>query len=451
MKTGFQQFHTGGGGNCVFFSTAKQLSDATHDAIRDKLHNTGKEQLHEKAQEMIEKQFSAGGLVNVLVNPELRDYDFTGPGAGEQIVNKLLNSPKTDMSNMLCMRLLMEMSFPGKGYLGKDRTNNGSASIYTPITGTYPEDVMGLLSGLAPGEPVPSILSVAYMGKMGDGRSVYDAKTCRLDSSGKVQTKIGRLDAPSDDDVKNFLKANGDDGKNLLGLRGEGKHCKAYVNQDIKHDPSQPNACSKLKEVHSESRTYSAFSIVKNFLPTVVHSIGSAISRWMRPAPPSSQQPVEEVVEKDSRKKDGLKKDGPENEKNKSLSNEMKNDGIKIVDDGFNLVDDDFDRVDNGTKLVDDGFSLVDDDFDRVDDGIKIVDDGFNLVDNDFALPDALKVKPRQPEHGNGQQINANTWQLETESKSSPSKGKGSFSSGQQPIGNQVKQKSEKGPGLTNN
>ncbi|MCL2456788.1 MAG: hypothetical protein FWD19_04490, partial [Defluviitaleaceae bacterium] len=118
----YKTFHVGGGGNCVFFSTAKQLNADVHKNIRQEIsqmyeNELTREIIKDAAKNLIENQFKAG-FANTALNWELHDYNFKGEDASDKIIQKL-TTENSEINDMLALRLLTQVkSGNTKDYLG---------------------------------------------------------------------------------------------------------------------------------------------------------------------------------------------------------------------------------------------------------------------------------------------------------------------------------------------
>jgi len=346
----FQTYHVGGGGNCVYFSTAKQLSQSIHGNIRDELnrlyYDAGpemKQRMKDTAQEMIYNQFAGGGIRNLAVNPELRDYDFGGKDAGEKIMDKLIKTEGRDLNDALNLRLLMEVKNPGKGYMGSPD------SIYTSMAASYPDDLLTALNEVTPpGTKLPSVMAVAAQG---DG---YIAKVCSLDEAGKIRSKGEMFSGPpKGSDLNRMLNENGTDGKNLLGLRGDGDHCKAYVGSGVQ-------ASGSLNAVKTESRQ-TFWQTVKNLPSTIWSGFKSIFTKTSKVELPESRLDAmkAEARQKEKEAKENIGSKGKENSNDMSSKREMDSDGFDMLDDDFG--DDAKEQKDQPKPKMEGDFELLDD------------------------------------------------------------------------------------------
>ena len=274
-------YHCGGGGNCVFFSTAKQLNPSIRLSIKNQLadmYDKGEPEtqklIQDAAKTMIANQFKAG-FANTTLNSDLHDYNYTGQNSADKIVRKLLGA-NTDLADALALRLMTQLkcSTPEDftRYLGNDSGNG--MDIYTGILGEYPKDILNVISAAAPpSATLPAIVTVAPV----PGTDLFMTKLYQMDKkTGEVktaeETTFGR--GPDRDLVNGLLFLNGANESNVIGLMGQGNHCKAMG--IVGPREALPDG-SLIQPVTADSRT-NASQGIKGFLANIIKTFTAVIT-----------------------------------------------------------------------------------------------------------------------------------------------------------------------------
>jgi len=337
----FNSYHVGGGGNCVFFSTAKQLNEKIHQSVRDELDRLSKDpasqqDLKDRAKNLIDNQFNAG-FMNTSLNRELHDYRFRGPEAGGEIIDKIISKEKanSDMNNVLALRLLMDVKRSQNDYTGEK-------SLYTPIAGTFPPDLLEVLHEIVPeNTKLPTILSVSQLSMPGQKHDYHVMQVCKIGDNGKAVYEKENYDhLPNPSEIQEYLGKIGSDGKNVMGLIGQGKHCKAYVGSGIE-------AGDCLNIVSGESR-----KSIGQFISGFFVNIGQFIKSKFTGSSSGSTAPSVTVPEKDD-----SKIEIEQSEKGEEKGRENTKSIQKQMSDDFELVGDEFNN--DVPKKKNDEFELV--------------------------------------------------------------------------------------------
>jgi hypothetical protein len=289
----------------------------------------------EAAKELIKNQYKAG-FANTTLNYELHDYNFKGENAGEQIMDKILSDSGSDFNNMLSLRLLTQLkcsTFESKrNYLG-EASGNG-CNLYTPL-GYYPKDVLQVLSDVTPkGTELPSILTVSQLG------SQFITKLHKIDGNRLTEVELvnnknyGK--EPNTAEINAFLAENGANAKNVLGLKGAGAHCQAYVNTDIK--ALDGNSTLNIVSESSRRSVRGIIGFLRNVAETVKGLFSSAPAE---PQKASVNEPAKEKSEENKEK-------GTDHSSSKSRSKDMTDD-FEVVGDEYG-DDFDFPAPDNSVR-----------------------------------------------------------------------------------------------------
>jgi hypothetical protein len=348
MANNYKAVHTGGGGNCVFFSTAKQLSPEIHNNIRVELSKmyenpATRQQVKDTAKELIQNQFKAG-FANTALNWELHGYNFKGADAADKIVDKFTKD-KGELNDALALRMLMQLkcSDPEKGenrnYLGT--LDGNTADIYATIGPGFAKDTLKVLSEVSPkGTKLPALLAITSVPGMRNGYTtqLFQMKNSELKSD---RFENSNWNHPTKGDLEWLYKNNDVDKNNIIGLRGSNKHCKAFINTDVKAKDLDGSCLSIVK---GESRN--TLRGIKGFFVNMAESVKAKISNMFSGERRVSEEPSVNTKPGTNNKKNDTKG------KETSKSNE------------FDLMDDfDFDAIKEGKakNSTKDDFEIIDD------------------------------------------------------------------------------------------
>lgn len=329
----YKSMHVGGGGNCVFFSAAAQMSGNIHAAIRLKLKDMQNDPvqgplLRKAAKTMIDNQFKAG-IINTSLNPELHGYNFKGPNAANNILNKVINTSGDDLNNTLALRLMLNANCTKEEAAEKNYLGKANGDIYKGLDG-IPEDMTKLISQIPDKKGnTPSVLTISQMG---------NAYMMRCAAPGMAPLEKGEYDEkrsqtlthmPTKDEISAFLKQNNADENNMIGLIGKGDHCKAFVNTEttIKDGGS-------LQAVTEERR--SSLRGIRGFFQSVYNRVKDFFTG-------GPKESAADMSDSSDPEKSHYERMEELNNKDKSKSAERDN----VMDNSKSMDDNGFDMVEN--------------------------------------------------------------------------------------------------------